>query len=209
MVRRQRKKACSEADLELASHSNGNQAGWPRYFCAAGGKQWWYHDAETLTANKFVRFLRWQQAGIEIRSRLPLATMRCTGPNSSDEELRALYLSQALPEPGYGPGPEARICQELKLWSQQLGWVCDKTFGTVYQSGWPDFYMAHKDHGTFWVEVKTESGALEASQFGHFSKLEKYGIGVWVVRDAETFMDVLKKAPNWRGVRRKKWKVEL
>lgn len=186
--------------LVLKTHSHGFQAGWPAYYCAQAGKHWWIHDANVLTQHKYNRFLRWKAAGVDLR--LPAGT----------NELFTNLVPQADDspyDPGLGFGPEAEICKQLKLKAISEGWVCDKTFGTVYQTGWPDYYCAHKDHGAFWLEVKSPRGSLEASQYAMFTKLEKVGIPVFILTDPEQFPSLFKQPPNWRAVPRKKWKVPI
>lgn len=192
----------TKKELRIKINSNAYQSGWPTHYVASEGKHWFEHDQEVLTPHKHTRFTRWLNAGVEIRTPKPFHLLKCSGEVVS-------VTSQELPEPGYGYGYEAEMCQELKAMALVQGWVCDKTFGTVYQTGLPDFFCAHKDHGSFWLEVKTPTGKLEASQYAMFSRMESFGIPVYVITKVTDFPEVFKGPANWRLIEKKKWRIRI
>ena len=47
-----------------------------------------------------------------------------------------------------------------------------------------------------WIEFKTKTGLLEASQVERFRKFAECNIGVWVVFDETDYLDIF-RPPNW------------
>ena len=51
-------------------------------------------------------------------------------------------------------GPEWYIQQHLIGFLKARGWHVEHTHGNLYQTGFPDLYVAHKKWGTRWIDCK-------------------------------------------------------
>lgn len=79
-------------------------------------------------------------------------------------------------------GPEYHI---QGLWSDFLeakGWHVERLIGNAYQSGIPDLYIAHREYGTRWVDIKVYgSYSFTKAQRDKWPIWEKNGIGIWIL----------------------------
>jgi hypothetical protein len=78
-----------------------------------------------------------------------------------------------------------------------------ETHGNIFQKGFPDLFICHKEYGHRWVEVKVQTaeknvwGFTEA-QREEFPKLCVNGSGVWVITAAtEQEYRKLWQPSNW------------
>jgi hypothetical protein len=84
-----------------------------------------------------------------------------------------------------GPGPEAPIKDAIKLYMEKLGWYVIVTHGNAFQSGLPDLYCCHLQHGQRWVEVKNPlKYSFTKAQWDVFPALACKGVGVWILTAA-------------------------
>lgn len=97
------------------------------------------------------------------------------------------------PEPKVKPvadKPEKRIEDALCVFLRARGWYCFVTHGGMYQSGFPDIYATHPEHGVRLIEVKLPD--LRGSRFTN-AQLEKFplfnnnGSPIWVLTDASEY----------------------
>lgn len=77
------------------------------------------------------------------------------------------------------------------------GWLTEKTHGNAYQSGFPDLFCHHPQHGTRWIEVKTPKGRLTKAQRKKFPVWDSFGVKIWVLTSEEE-VHMLFGTPNWR-----------
>lgn len=65
-------------------------------------------------------------------------------------------------------------------------WGVFRTHGNMFQSGWPDLYIAHYKHGVRWVEMKRPTGyKFTPAQHKMFPELKAKGVGVWIIWSAD------------------------
>lgn len=206
-------------------HGSQHQSGWPAMFLFRKdvGLVWVQlrsSDAHVLSENKLARFNHWSARGAKIYC--------ITGTDEADnwEEIikgpanwafarykdngdrQALCANFELPEPDIQRGPEGVIAQAIKEQLQRQNWVCAKTFGNKYQVGFPDFYAIDPRGQSYWIEVKTERGKLEASQYAKFQKWFKLGLEVWVLT-APDQLELLEQPANWWQFPRKTWRKSV
>lgn len=92
--------------------------------------------------------------------------------------------------------PETKRQRELRELMHSLGWMTEKTHGSLYQKGWPDLFCSHKTYGVRWIEVKTGKGRLKESQVATFTKWTSFGVQIWVLTGPDDY-PLLFKPPNW------------
>lgn len=98
------------------------------------------------------------------------------------------------------PPLEVAIQNRVRATLTAAGWTSWKTHGGPYQSGWPDLYCAHPQHGARWAEIKRPRlGRFTPAQRVRFAELEAAGVGVWVLHEAAGCEAVLLGPPNWRN----------
>lgn len=96
-------------------------------------------------------------------------------------------------------GPEAVIRDEIKDALESAGWLVKITHGNMWQSGFPDLFCAHMNHGIRWVEVKNPLAfSFTAAQQIDFPKFKAAGVGIWILMGAGAD-ELLKlhKPANW------------
>jgi hypothetical protein len=96
-------------------------------------------------------------------------------------------------------GPEAPIKRAIVKYLQERKWLVVVTHGNMFQSGLPDLYCAHIEHGQRWIEVKNPlKYHFTKAQMYLFPELFKHGVGVWVLVDAtKAEYDKLWEPPNF------------
>ena len=81
------------------------------------------------------------------------------------------------------------------------GWFTKNTHGSLYSSGWPDFFASHRTYGHRWIEVKMPDRSgdpFTKMQHETFPELCSHGSGVWVLVAAteEEYAKLFQKF-NW------------
>lgn len=98
-------------------------------------------------------------------------------------------------------GPEWYIQQAIIKMLRDKGWYVHSTHGSMFQSGFPDIFATHKDHGHRWVEVKLpemRGSKFTVAQLEHFPQLNANGSGVWILTAATDHeYRKLMDPPNW------------
>lgn len=96
-------------------------------------------------------------------------------------------------------GPERLIQEELKEELGKQGWYSVDTHGNTYSNGLPDVYIAHRDYGARWLEVKNPRGYhFTPAQLETFPLMEAHGAGVWILTDVIQIPKLM-GPPNWRS----------
>ena len=67
-----------------------------------------------------------------------------------------------------------------------------------YVSGWPDYYLYHKDHGERWMETKDTNEPLTPAQVKRFRRMDAHGIKIYVLETWEHYQRLFQN-PNWRN----------
>ena len=83
--------------------------------------------------------------------------------------------------------PERGIQKAIIKMLQIRGWYVRVTHGSIYQSGLPDLFATHAEHGPRWIEVKLPrmiGSHFTSAQRDVFPKLTKNGSGVWILTAA-------------------------
>lgn len=107
-------------------------------------------------------------------------------------------------------GPEWHIQKELIKFLRVRNWLVEVTQGNLYQKGFPDLYLAHKQHGQRWVDVKNPvSYSFTKAQRIKWPNWEKHGVGIWIlVAPTEEEYDKLWQPPNMRQYWKASWDLE-
>ncbi len=97
-------------------------------------------------------------------------------------------------------GPEWVIQRDLMRYLRQRGWWVERTHGNLFQQGFPDLYVAHKEYGQRWIDVKNPVAyRYTKSQCQKWPVWDAHGIGIWIITGAEEAdYDKLFQPPNWR-----------
>jgi hypothetical protein len=104
-------------------------------------------------------------------------------------------------------GPEWYIQRDVIQFLKARGWNVEHTHGNLFQTGFPDLYVAHKKWGTRWIDCKQpKKYSFTRDQRRKWPVWEAYGIGIWILTAAtQAEYDKLFKPPNWRGYWKKSW----
>jgi hypothetical protein len=98
-------------------------------------------------------------------------------------------------------GPEGIIQDALRNLLVLRGWWVKRIIGMELQSGLPDLYIAKRNYGTRWVEVKLphmEGSRFTPAQLETFPRMTAEGVGIWILTAAnEEEYNKLFKPPNW------------
>jgi len=96
-----------------------------------------------------------------------------------------------------GKGPERDIQTGIVEALQAEGWFVLETYGSLYQSGFPDVYACKKGEGVRWIEVKNEkSYKFTGRQLEIFPRMMAEGVGIWILTDPNQ-LSRLQEPPNW------------
>lgn len=102
--------------------------------------------------------------------------------------------------PKYGRrNEEAKIRANLLAFLLGLGWWVEITHGGAFQSGFPDLYCTHPEHGIRWIDTKVE-GKYEytKAQRKKWPVWHKHGTGIWILTGASMSQyERLFQPPNW------------
>ena len=93
---------------------------------------------------------------------------------------------------------EKELSDNIRVRLHLDGWHTEKSHGNAYQSGWPDLYCMHPEHGQCWIETKVRGKKLEASQVTTFLKWHKHRVRIYIITSVDDLILVYKhKPPNW------------
>jgi hypothetical protein len=106
-------------------------------------------------------------------------------------------------------GPEWRIQRDLKRFLHDRDWLVEQTHGNLYQTGFPDLFLAHERWGYRWVDVKNpKSYSFTKAQRIKWPLWESFGVGVWILTGAsQSEYDKLFGPPNWRDYWKESWEM--
>ena len=104
-------------------------------------------------------------------------------------------------------GPEWHIQRGIIKYLVARGWHVERTHGNLYQTGFPDLFVAHKKWGTRWIDAKQpKKYSFTKAQRQKWPIWESFGIGIWILTAAtQEEYDHLFKAPNWRSYWKASW----
>ena len=96
--------------------------------------------------------------------------------------------------------PESKLQKALRDFMHARGWLTVKMHGTKYQSGFPDLYCIHPQHGHRLIEMKSyrPGAGLEESQVRMFAQLEAFGQPVYVLQGPRDYEKLFKPFSNWQ-----------
>ena len=80
--------------------------------------------------------------------------------------------------------PEAKLQAEWRIFLEARGWFVKDTHGGMFQSGFPDMFITHVQHGPRWVEVKLpqmRGSRFTAAQERDFPKFLQNGTPIWIL----------------------------
>lgn len=106
-------------------------------------------------------------------------------------------------------GPEWHIQQDLIEFLTIRTWNVEHTHGNSFQTGFPDLFIAHRSHGTRWIDVKNPKRyRFTDAQCRKWPVWEAFGIGIWIlVAATQSEYDKLFGPPNWRDYWKPQWAV--
>lgn len=97
-------------------------------------------------------------------------------------------------------GPEAILQEQIEKFLEARGWIVKSTHGGMFQAGFPDLWITHKNHGGRWVEVKLpnmEGSRWTDAQREWFPILTANGTPIWIMtRTTEQEYRILFDQPN-------------
>lgn len=78
-------------------------------------------------------------------------------------------------------------------------WFCIETYGTMYQSGFPDIYCCHKKFGARWIECKNPKGyRFTPAQLDVFPQISAHGVPLHILVDShEQELNKIFGPSNW------------
>jgi hypothetical protein len=96
--------------------------------------------------------------------------------------------------------PETTLQRKITEFLKIRDWMVKWTHGNLYQSGFPDMYVAHLRYGSRWIEVKIPKPVIvfTPAQLENFPEFSAKGVGIWVITAAteEEYAKLFKPA-NW------------
>lgn len=103
--------------------------------------------------------------------------------------------------------PEWHIQQAVIEFLEVRDWQVEHTHGSVYQTGFPDLYLAHLKWGQRWVDCKVAGKySFTNAQKIKWPQWERKGIGIWILTAAtEEEYAKLRQPPNWREFWKPSW----
>lgn len=81
-------------------------------------------------------------------------------------------------------GPEDKLQAAWKTFLEARGWYVKSTHGGMFQSGFPDLWITHRDYGGKWVEIKLphmKGSRFTKAQKECFPKLAENGTPIWIL----------------------------
>lgn len=97
-------------------------------------------------------------------------------------------------------GPEWYIQRDLKEFLRARQWQVEQTHGNLFQTGFPDLYVAHLKWGQRWIDCKNPAAySFTPAQRQKWPVWDSFGIGIWILTAAsQEEYDKLFGPPNWR-----------
>jgi hypothetical protein len=96
-----------------------------------------------------------------------------------------------------GHGPERAIQDEIIEALTLDGWFVLETFGSLFQSGFPDLYACKRGEGQRWIEVKQPKGyKFTGRQLEVFPRMQAEGVGIWILTSGDQ-LSLIHEPPNW------------
>jgi hypothetical protein len=92
------------------------------------------------------------------------------------------------------------VLEPLRRKMQVRGWLVIKLHGNQFQAGLPDLICFHVKFGYRFIELKTKTGSLSASQIKSFYNLSKHGARIYLLRGPEDY-NLLFGPPNWEHIK--------
>lgn len=113
-------------------------------------------------------------------------------------------------------GPEFYIQDLWVGFLEGKGWLVERLVGNAFQSGIPDIYIGHLQHGTRWIDIKVYGKYnFTKAQKQKWPEWEKFGIPIWILgaesREACTLEHMIEEyellfgKPNWRQYWKSSW----
>jgi len=106
-------------------------------------------------------------------------------------------------------GPEWYIQRDVIAMLDARGWLVEHTHGNLYQTGFPDLFIAHTKWGQRWVDCKQPKRyTFTKAQKVKWPCWELKGVGIWIMTAAtQEQYDVLFAPPNWRNYWKASWGI--
>lgn len=96
-----------------------------------------------------------------------------------------------------GSGPEREIQTSIIEALEFDGWFVLETYGSLYQSGFPDLYACKRGHGQRWIEVKNPNKyVFTPMQLETFPRMDCEGVPIWILTSNN--LGPIHGPPNWR-----------
>jgi len=97
-------------------------------------------------------------------------------------------------------GPEFIIQRDFVRYLRDREWLVERTHGNLFQQGFPDLYVSHKENGQRWIDVKNPASyRYTKAQIQKWPIWDSYGIGIWIITGAtDADYDKLFQPPNWK-----------
>jgi hypothetical protein len=104
-------------------------------------------------------------------------------------------------------GPEWHIQKDVIRYLVARGWHVEHTHGNLYQTGFPDLFVAHTKWGTRWIDCKQpKKYTFTKAQKQKWPLWESFGIGIWILTaGTQAEYDKLFNLPNWRAYWKDSW----
>lgn len=104
-------------------------------------------------------------------------------------------------------GPEWYIQRDVITMLDARGWLVEHTHGNLYQTGFPDLFVAHTKWGQRWIDCKQPKRyTFTKAQKLKWPRWESKGVGIWIMTAAtQEQYDVLFAPPNWRDYWKASW----
>jgi hypothetical protein len=106
-------------------------------------------------------------------------------------------------------GPEWHIQQALIRYLEARGWMVEHTHGSLFQTGFPDLFIAHEKWCTRWIDCKQpKQYSFTKAQKRKWPQWDAKGVGIWILTAAtqEEYDKLFKKA-NWRLFWKESWGI--
>lgn len=188
----------------LKTHGNAYQAGFPDLYLAHKrfGTRW--VEVKKPTGSRFTQsqidvFTKFSSRNVGVWVLTSETEIdKLFGPSNWHTFLRGgIDLNHEVPRiPKRGPEAViqdaviARLTSECSCRSKMCrehplqNWFCVETYGSTYQSGFPDTYCCHAVFGTRWIEFKNpKSYKFTPAQVDVFPRLAAEGVGIHIITD--------------------------
>ena len=113
-------------------------------------------------------------------------------------------------------GPEYFIQNRWVDFLENKGWLVERMVGNAFQKGIPDLYLAHKQNGQRFLDIKVYGRySFTKAQRTKWPIWEAFGVGVWILGatspEACTKQHMIEehkkllRSPNWREFWNPRW----